>query len=779
MKLKIVLMFIVHFASICSLSAINYQMDTSSVFKIIAMPSPLIADGGRGVCKGSNYTYQSNVDASVTYKWVVSGGMILGANNQQQVTVNWTEGPWGILKLIHYKSGACNDSTSINITIHSLPVPVITGGSVNVCVDKLYTYTSNLSLGKSNKWIVTGGTISGNDNADTVNIMWGNGANGIVKLIQTSDAVGCKDSTVLNVNINPLPNPQITGSKMVCAGVTMKYYAVKDNSCSYLWEVLDGSILGSNSKDSVIVNWPYEKTGKLSLKITNTATGCKDSSGIDVKVNALPETKITAGESMVCSGKIYSYTTNSTTETSNNWVVSGGTINGSEFASTINVLWGAEGKGLVKLYKTNNSSQCMDTTSINVTIGTTPSKPDISDTTVAYDRTVLLTPKGPANCDFRWYPSQESNTPISIYNNLVLENLKRDTIVFVESLNRASGCISIERTSVKIKVAAKGELVLDMKFNQQAICKGDSVFIGLKAEMNSGEPPFTYSWTPVRNLSNPNHFETWAKPNITTEYTLKVTDKNSSEGTSTVLINVNMIPDVTFDSEDKEFCLNDEPYEIVGGSPKAGIYSGKGVADGIFNPALAGIGQHEIVYKYTSVKGCSDSATNIFEVFSMPEKPIISENKKKLTTNSALTYQWFFNDTKIDGANSQIYEPDTSGYYKVEVADNHNCKNISDPYYFDITNVEDKNDINNSISINPNPFTDKTTIKWQMNNIDKVSMTITDLLGVEILKLLDNEIYNAGQQTIEFDSSNFPSGVYLLNLKVGEKSFTVKLMIMK
>ena len=60
-----------------------------------------------------------------------------------------------------------------------------------------------------------------------------------------------------------------------------------------------------------------------------------------------------------------------------------------------------------------------------------------------------------------------------------------------------------------------------------------------------------------------------------------------------------------------------------------------------------------------------------------------------------------------------------------------------------------------------------------------VSMVITDMLGVEILKLIDNEFYSAGQQSLEFDSTNLPAGVYFLNVKAGEFSGSVKVLIVK
>lgn len=41
------------------------------------------------------------------------------------------------------------------------------------------------------------------------------------------------------------------------------------------------------------------------------------------------------------------------------------------------------------------------------------------------------------------------------------------------------------------------------------------------------------------------------------------------------------------------------PFELTGGSPAGGTYSGAGVTDNLFDPAAAGPGEHEITYTYT------------------------------------------------------------------------------------------------------------------------------------------------------------------------------------
>jgi len=60
----------------------------------------------------------------------------------------------------------------------------------------------------------------------------------------------------------------------------------------------------------------------------------------------------------------------------------------------------------------------------------------------------------------------------------------------------------------------------------------------------------------------------------------------------------------------------------------------------------------------------------------------------------------------------------------------------------------------------PNPFNPSTTITYSIPTNGKVLLSISDLLGREITTLA-NEVKSVGTYEIEFDGSNFASGIYL------------------
>lgn len=57
-----------------------------------------------------------------------------------------------------------------------------------------------------------------------------------------------------------------------------------------------------------------------------------------------------------------------------------------------------------------------------------------------------------------------------------------------------------------------------------------------------------------------------------------------------------------------DVCLDDPAFELTGGFPEGGTYSGNGVAAGWFDPMIAGAGTHTIVYTYIDPEGCENSA---------------------------------------------------------------------------------------------------------------------------------------------------------------------------
>jgi len=128
------------------------------------------------------------------------------------------------------------------------------------------------------------------------------------------------------------------------------------------------------------------------------------------------------------------------------------------------------------------------------------------------------------------------------------------------------------------------------------------------------------------------------------------------------------------------------------------------------------------------------------------------------------TYQWLdcnSNHTPISGANEVSFTPVQNGMYAVKVISPEGCTDTSACFTINKVSIN-KIDLNQLISIYPNPAKDEITIQ---SAVDIQSVRILDLQGKELLR----------ENTDKISISALPTGVYLIEITtpkgVGTKKF--------
>jgi hypothetical protein len=98
-----------------------------------------------------------------------------------------------------------------------------------------------------------------------------------------------------------------------------------------------------------------------------------------------------------------------------------------------------------------------------------------------------------------------------------------------------------------------------------------------------------------------------------------------------------------------------------------------------------------------------------------------------------------------------------------------------------VVGVEDENDIVKSYNLfqnYPNPFNPLTQISYSLEKSGFVSLKIYDLLGREVVTLVNTE-QSAGTYTVQFDASRLASGIYFYKIESGSFVKTNKMVLMK
>ncbi len=263
------------------------------------------------------------------------------------------------------------------IQVFTIPNVDYTGPSA-VCNKSSATYSATNPTGFSHRWAAVGGSIQGSSISSNVIVLWDNDGPGTLKLIKTNDTTGCKDSTTKIITINPLPNPNFSGSLIVCSKSIETYTANQTQGVTNQWLVNGGEIIGSSTGNQVTVQWGTNQTGTLRLIQTNNVTYCTDTVRKNISINPLPNPAI-EGEFSVCQRSLHKYSAPNIPNYTFQWIATGGAIQGNSSVGIIDVLWGNSNDASLKLIMTNNETGCKDSITELITINSLP-EPTISGT---------------------------------------------------------------------------------------------------------------------------------------------------------------------------------------------------------------------------------------------------------------------------------------------------------------------------------------------------------------------------------------------------------------
>jgi len=155
-----------------------------------------------------------------------------------------------------------------------------------------------------------------------------------------------------------------------------------------------------------------------------------------------------------------------------------------------------------------------------------------------------------------------------------------------------------------------------------------------------------------------------------------------------------------------------------------------------------------------------------------------------------------YNENSLNNYDNLFYQVNTSGIgsrtvkLRLQINENLNADySISDKY--SKTTMFNKQSLKEvsyqgSLAVNdyalnqnyPNPFNPETIISYQLVTGGQVSLKVYDILGKEIVTLVDKE-QESGRYQVTFDASKLASGVYICRIIAGDFAKTIKMSMVK
>lgn len=528
-------------------------------------------------------------------------------------------------------ANGCQNTASVSITVHALPLVVANSSTSSVCMG----YTATLFGSGAASYVWTGGiinntgfsptitasyTVTGTDangcqntamktitvytlpvvaaNTSSAVICFGNttmlfgsGANsyswtgGITNnlafapsatntyTVTGTDLNGCQNTASKTITVNALPivTASVTNAAFCYGGSTTLY---GNGASSYIWT------------DGVLNNTAFTPTVTTSYTVTGTdANSCQNSAVKTVIVYTLPNVGIVASSSAVCMGNTLSLNGAG----ANTYTWTGGITNGSVFSPSITNTYSVVG--------TNTLTGCTSTNNANITVTVNP----LPTVTALSSNNGFCIPggtqlQGAGNAStYTWTGGVTDWVPIT---------LTVTTTFTVTGTIASTGCYN--KASITVTVYPRPTVTANV--TQSIICQGEpTTFYGAGADV--------YSWSGNFQVYNnvPAYPQNWSTYFLVGTNTLTGC---TSTNLASVSITVNPSPSPTITISSPSVCIGNS-VNITASGPYTYTWTG-GITNGIsFTPTSTSV---YTVTATNTITGCTNTVgiTRTITVNSLP-----------------------------------------------------------------------------------------------------------------------------------------------------------------
>lgn len=589
-------------------------------------------------------------------------------------STNFPMSIYGIHKILIYLNWVgdtytINDSATYNIAVTN-PVAVLpTANKTVFCSND----SSRLSAGNSlyvgsYQWVRNGANIPGATDSVYFAKLSGN-----YYCIVTSPAGCSRNTDSITLTVNPIPSATFTKNKNgFCPGdsVQMNTPGFANHSYQWIWNATN--IAGAN--DTVYF---AKNAGSYSVRITNNATSCTNTSAIQTIVAYSNPTAIinpTAGN--ICNGDSLKLNAVTNVKYTYQWLNNSSNITGAR-----DTVFFAKATGTYQVNIVDTSTGCealSNIATLTVQTAVSASITSVSKTSFCVGDSAILTCAFVPNSTFQWL---KNNVAIPGATDTVLV-VKTSGNYAVRLTNTAAGCVVV--SSAQTIIANPYPVAFINYSGPNALCFGAS--LDLKADTTNGAAN-TYQWmnngTDITGETNFNLLI-----GASGVYSVKVTRNGCMTTSSAKTITVEPKIDTTMTiTGNLVGCFGNSATLTLPAGPnlnyewyKNGLITGaKGNS---YTANSSGVYYAKII---SATSGCNETSRSITIDFAVVKIPNIKSSILTKCQGDSIRlemgnldtgivgYKWIYNSTVISNANDSFVFAKNTGTYVGQIINSRGC----------------------------------------------------------------------------------------------------------
>jgi uncharacterized protein (TIGR02145 family) len=432
---------------------------------------------------------------------------------------------------------------------------------------------------------------------------------------------GCTASDTIYILPYVIPVVHLGNDTITCNGSQVTFYAGACNGCIYQWEDLStGLTVGSNP------TFTTAQPGNYACSVT-APNGCTRSDTVQLSASIMPSVTNDPLFESICSGDHTNILLTSTPPSASfSWTASGS-------SAFVHGYGPGNGNTIDQVLINTHSSDERVTYKITPFNGACPG-PAVDYVVTVHPKFIVNVTISASNSSvcagapvtFTATPVNGGTAPVFLWKvNGMPAGTDTSSFAYVPINGDQVQCIMASSwaycltgnpatsNTITMTVTPNVPVSISISASVNPVCSGISVSYTANPT-NGGTSPF-YQWN-VNGVNAGTNSSVYSYIPATGDQircilTSSIACPSGNPATSnTITMSVADAPVVTFSAcFDTITTTNAKPIKLKGGIPLGGTYTGPGVTNGIFYPAIAGSGTKTITYSYTNVGLCSRSAT--------------------------------------------------------------------------------------------------------------------------------------------------------------------------